>query len=90
MKFGVSTFLWTSPFSTNSFDLVYKVKEMGFDIIEIAVEKKELIDARKHLVLKAAHPSPLSAHNGFFGCRHFSKTNASLAGHLIDPVDWAI
>src|SRR5215204_2711876 len=47
MKFGVSTFLWTSPFSTDSFDLVYKVKEMGFDIIEIAVEKKELIDWKK-------------------------------------------
>ena len=47
MKFGVSTFLWTSPFSTNSFDLVYKVKKMGFDIIEIAVEKKELIDWNK-------------------------------------------
>ncbi len=47
MKFGVSTFLWTSPFSTASFDLVYKVKEMGFDIIEIAVEKKELIDWAK-------------------------------------------
>jgi len=44
MKFGVSTFLWTSPFRTASFDLVHKVKEMGFDIIEIAVEKKELID----------------------------------------------
>ena len=57
---------------------------------KFAQEKKELIDARKHLVLKAAHPSPLSAHNGFFGCRHFSKTNASLAGHLIDPVDWAL
>ncbi|MEJ7914084.1 MAG: sugar phosphate isomerase/epimerase family protein [Chitinophagaceae bacterium] len=47
MKFGVSTFLWTSPFRTASFDLVYKVKEMGFDIIEIAVEKKELIDWKK-------------------------------------------
>jgi len=44
MKFGVSTFLWTSPFRTASFDLVYKVKEMGFDIIEIAVEQKDLID----------------------------------------------
>jgi len=47
MKFGVSTFLWTSPFSTASFDLVYKIKEMGFDIIEVAVEKKELIDWKK-------------------------------------------
>ena len=44
MHFGVSTFLWKSPFTTNSFDLVPKVKEMGFDIIEIAVEKAELID----------------------------------------------
>jgi len=44
MHFGVSTFLWKSPFTTNSFDLVPKVKEMGFDIIEIAVEKADLID----------------------------------------------
>ena len=44
MHFGVSTFLWKSPFTTNSFDLVPKIKEMGFDIIEIAVEKAELID----------------------------------------------
>jgi len=47
MLFGVSTFLWVSPFNTNSFDLVYKIKEMGFDIIEIAVEQKELIDWHK-------------------------------------------
>lgn len=47
MQFGVSTFLWVSPFTTNSFDLVYKIKEMGFDIIEVAVEKKELIDWAK-------------------------------------------
>lgn len=46
MKFGVSTFLWVSPFTTNSFDLVYKIREMGFDIIEVAVEKKELVDWR--------------------------------------------
>ena len=44
MQFGVSTFLWASPFTTSSFDLVYKIKEMGFDIIEVAVEKQELID----------------------------------------------
>ena len=44
MHFGVSTFLWKSPFTTNSFDLVPKIKEMGFDIIEIAVEKADLID----------------------------------------------
>ena len=44
MKFGVSTFVWVSPFSTTSFDLIYKVKEMGFDIIEVAVEDKDIID----------------------------------------------
>jgi D-psicose/D-tagatose/L-ribulose 3-epimerase len=44
MQFGVSTFLWVSPFDTHSFDLVYKVKEMGFDIIEVPVEDKELVD----------------------------------------------
>lgn len=47
MQFGVSTFLWVSPFSTQSFDLVYKIKDMGFDIIEVAVEKKELVDWQK-------------------------------------------
>lgn len=44
MEFGVSTFLWASPFTTDSFDLVYKIKEMGFDIIEVPVEKQELVD----------------------------------------------
>ncbi|MEJ7768921.1 MAG: sugar phosphate isomerase/epimerase family protein [Chitinophagaceae bacterium] len=44
MKLGVSTFLWVSPFSTRSFDLVYKVRDMGFDIIEVAVENKDLVD----------------------------------------------
>jgi uracil-DNA glycosylase len=44
----------------------------------------------RHLVLTAAHPSPLSAHNGFFGCRHFSKTNTFLAEHGMAPVDWSL
>ena len=44
MKFGVSTFLWKSPFTSHSFDLVNKIKGMGFDIIEVAVEQQELID----------------------------------------------
>lgn len=50
--------------------------------------KAPLIDGRKHLVLQCAHPSPLSAHNGFFGCRFFSKTNEYLAAHNKEPVDW--
>ena len=44
----------------------------------------------RHLVLKAAHPSPLSAHNGFFGCRHFSKANAFLEERGLPPIDWAL
>jgi uracil-DNA glycosylase len=44
----------------------------------------------RHLVLKAAHPSPLSAHNGFFGCGHFSKANAFLKDHGQKPIDWRL
>jgi len=44
----------------------------------------------RHLVLKSAHPSPLSAHNGFLGCRHFSKANAFLAEHGRTPIDWSL
>lgn len=44
----------------------------------------------RHLVLKAPHPSPLSAHNGFFGCRHFSKANAFLKQHGQKPIDWRL
>lgn len=50
--------------------------------------KKKLIDCDRHLVLECAHPSPLSAYNGFFGCRHFSKANAFLVSHGQSPVDW--
>ena len=55
-----------------------------------AKAKRQRITAPQHLVLTAAHPSPLSAYNGFFGCRHFSKTNAFLIEHGIEPVDWRI
>ncbi|MBO9595018.1 MAG: uracil-DNA glycosylase [Niabella sp.] len=55
-----------------------------------AQEKAALIDASKHLIIKSAHPSPLSAHNGFFGSRPFSKTNEYLVAHGIDPVDWKV
>jgi uracil-DNA glycosylase len=55
-----------------------------------AQQKQELIDETKHLVLKAAHPSPFSANNGFFGCRHFSKTNEYLVKNGIDPIDWSL
>jgi len=52
-----------------------------------AMTKAELIDHQKHLVLKAAHPSPL-ARGAFFGCRHFSKTNAYLSANNIEPIAW--
>lgn len=50
--------------------------------------KKTFIDAKKHLILECAHPSPLSAFNGFFGCKHFSKTNEFLIKNGIQPVNW--
>ena len=43
-----------------------------------------------HCILTAAHPSPLSAHNGFFGCRHFSKTNSFLRSRELPPIDWSL
>ena len=57
---------------------------------KFAQDKIKLIDEHKHCILKSAHPSPLSAHNGFFGNKHFSKTNDYLMKHGIDPIDWAL
>jgi uracil-DNA glycosylase len=57
---------------------------------KFAQEKAHFIDSKRHLVLVAAHPSPLSAHNGFLGCRHFSQANAYLVQNRIDPVDWSL
>lgn len=54
-----------------------------------ARDKKTLIDTSKHLVLESAHPSPLSAYNGFFGCNHFIKTNEYLLNHKKTPIDWS-
>ena len=55
-----------------------------------AWKKGSVIDRRKHLVLKAPHPSPLSAHRGFLGCRHFSQANEYLGQHQRQPVDWSV
>ena len=55
-----------------------------------AQKKAAFVDTSRHLVLKAAHPSPLAAHNGFFGCKHFSQTNAFLTQNGLPPVDWAL
>lgn len=55
-----------------------------------AQAKQNLIDRSKHYILKAAHPSPLSAYRGFFGCRHFSETNRLLIMQGKTPIDWAL
>lgn len=55
-----------------------------------AKTKADLIDKQKHLVLTAAHPSPLSAHSGFFGCHHFSKANKWLHDKKIYIIDWSL
>jgi len=55
-----------------------------------AQKKAAFVDTSRHLVLKAAHPSPLAAHNGFFGCRHFSRANEFLESRGGEPIDWKL
>lgn len=55
-----------------------------------ARSKKSLIDTEKHLILECAHPSPLSAYNGFFGCKHFSRCNNFLKNKGIEEIDWQL
>ncbi len=57
---------------------------------KFAQNKKALIDLNKHFVLEAAHPSPLSAHNGFWGCKHFSKVNDYLIQQKMTPFNWQL
>ncbi len=57
---------------------------------KFAQEKRVLIDESKHCILRSVHPSPLSAYGGFFGCKHFSKTNEYLAAKGIDPINWSL
>lgn len=55
-----------------------------------AQNKEPMLNNKRHLILKAPHPSPLSAYRGFFGCKHFSKANEFLAAHGVERVDWQI
>jgi uracil-DNA glycosylase len=55
-----------------------------------AQRKAQLIDAKRHIILKAPHPSPLSAHRGFLGCKHFSKVNALLRQMGKPEIDWSL
>ena len=75
--------------------VIRKISEENENIVFIlwgkfAQEKMALIDENSHHILKAAHPSPFSADKGFFGCRHFSKTNELLVKDGNAPVDWSI
>ena len=76
--------------------LYFKQIEIGpmqnyvYLIGSLETRKAAFVDADRHLVLKSAHPSPLSAHNGFFGCRHFSKANAFLEARGQAQIDWEL
>jgi len=75
--------------------VISKISEKRAGIIfllwgKYAQAKETLIDTNKHYILKAAHPSPYSADSGFFGCKHFSKTNNILSRHGLEIIDWSI
>lgn len=75
--------------------VIKKISEQKQGVIfllwgKFAQEKQSLIDETKHFVLKAAHPSPFSADKGFFGCRHFSRTNDLLMKQHKAPIDWKL
>lgn len=75
--------------------VIQKISEQKEGVIfmlwgNFAKSKQALIDQNKHHILTAAHPSPFSAHNGFFGCRHFSQANEILTKQGMQPIDWTI
>ena len=75
--------------------VIRKVNDEGDAVVfmlwgSYAQRKAAFVDASRHLVLKAPHPSPLSAHNGFFGCGHFSKANAFLQARGRASIDWQL
>ena len=75
--------------------VIHKLSEQREGIVfllwgKYAQAKEQLIDKTKHYILKAAHPSPFSAANGFFGCSHFSKANEILKQQGKEPVDWSL
>ena len=75
--------------------VIKKISEQKKNVVfllwgKFAQEKRVLIDDTKHCILRSVHPSPLSAYGGFFGCKHFSKTNEYLVSKGIDPIDWSL
>ena len=78
---------------TNSVISTLSEKKTGLVFIlwgNYAKAKETLIDSSKHYILKAAHPSPFSAYSGFFGCKHFSKTNEMLRNSGLQEIDWRL
>ncbi len=80
-------------FFTNS--VIRKLSQQSTGLVfllwgKFAQAKEDLIDTGKHFVLKAPHPSPFSAHTGFLGCKHFSKTNEILISTNKEPIDWRL
>ena len=77
-------------FTDNVIRILSKEKENLIFLLwgRFAQNKAEIIDNEKHYILTAAHPSPFSAHSGFFGCRHFSKTNEILKKLNQKPIKW--
>jgi uracil-DNA glycosylase len=74
-------------------EVIRKLNELPTRVVFLlwgskAQSKKELIDLSKHVVLEAPHPSPLSAHRGFLGCKHFSQTNLLLKEVNLPPIEW--
>lgn len=75
--------------------VICQVNELDHPVVfmlwgSYAQKKASFVDTRKHLVLKSPHPSPLSAHNGFFGSKHFSKANAFLRENGLAEIDWRL
>lgn len=76
-------------------EVIRAVSAKGHPVVFIlwgshARRKKALIDTARHTIIESAHPSPLSAHNGFFGSKPFSRTNAALAAAALDEIDWRL
>ena len=77
-------------FTDATIEAISKEKEHVVFLLwaNFARSKAGLIDSSKHCILESPHPSPFSAHNGFFGSKHFSKTNEYLKSHKLDEIDW--
>jgi len=90
-----ASFIYQNLMYMTAGEVIKKISEEKKGIVfllwgRFAQDKQVLIDETKHHVLKAAHPSPFSADKGFFGCRHFSKTNELLMQQGDEPIDWKL